>query len=185
MWPSLTPSFTLIRMWYPAFSTEMALVQFRSPPCLLSSLEPKLQPWAWPLFFVYLRECSAPNLSASLNRNLLHLPYSYYCSTLNSGHQRSSPLPSFFGEKIIWDATICHTYLNYLKFWRFCFQKKSLLGLISDRLLPRSSCPAEAVVGAVSLWLWETKFPKGTAEPHCHLNPSAYEGWVWREMCTV
>lgn len=65
-----------------------------------------------------------PQSVLSPHKYLLHLPHRLYFSSLDSGHQRLSPLSAFFGEMTTWDATICHIYLNYLQFWSFCFQKE-------------------------------------------------------------
>lgn len=65
-----------------------------------------------------------PQSVLSPHKYLLHLPHRLYFSSLDSGHQRLSPLPAFFGEMTTQDATICHIYLNYLQFWSFCFQKE-------------------------------------------------------------
>lgn len=103
-------------------------------------------------FSLYISGSALFLIHLSPNMSPLHLPHPLYFSSLDSGHQRLSPLLAFFGEMTTWDATICHIYLNYLQFWSFCFPKEVILWVDFWQVPACGSCSSRGHVGAASLW---------------------------------
>lgn len=170
MWLGLHPYFTLMRVWRMELRTEVALVQFRSPTCSVPSWDPSC-------LHGHLGEHSALSASLPLVCTL------YICHVLYSSH--------------LWIKATrgCHPCQLALEKWQLevtpsviftwitsnsgvsVSEKKSLLGLISDRSLLVAATPAEAAVRVASPW--------GPAEQSSWGRHRAVLYWSWDSVSTA